>query len=61
MVRLYYSNTTMREQTIAFTDEERTRIIDAFNQPCEQFAIHPDCLPSILISPLQRIYTTMGA
>jgi hypothetical protein len=28
--------------TIAFTDEERTRIIDAVNQPCEQFAIHPD-------------------
>jgi uncharacterized protein (DUF1800 family) len=38
---------TPREQyndvrtTLAFTDEERTRIIDASGQPCEQFAIHP--------------------
>jgi phosphorylcholine metabolism protein LicD len=28
--------------TIAFTDDERTRIIDVVNQPFEQFAIHPD-------------------
>jgi hypothetical protein len=27
--------------TVAFTDDERTRIIDASGQPCEQFAIHP--------------------
>ena len=27
---------------IAFTDEERTRIINAENQPCDQFTIHPD-------------------
>jgi hypothetical protein len=38
---------TPREQynavrtTLAFTDAERTRIIDASGQPCKQFAIHP--------------------
>mmetsp|Transcript_3881 Transcript_3881/g.6489 ORF Transcript_3881/g.6489 Transcript_3881/m.6489 type:complete len:2423 (+) Transcript_3881:72-7340(+) len=27
---------------LAFTDRERTRIIEAANQPCQQFAVHPD-------------------
>ena len=40
------SGQTLREQytaertTVAFTDAERTRIIDAIGQPCEQFAVH---------------------
>jgi len=39
---------TLREQynaertTLAFTDAERNLIIDATDQPCSQFAIHPD-------------------
>jgi len=28
--------------TLAYTDGERTRIIDATGQPCSQFAVHPD-------------------
>ncbi|KAI2512165.1 Protein of unknown function (DUF1501) [Fragilaria crotonensis] len=47
---------TPREQynavrtTLAFTDDERTRIIDASGQPCEQFAIHPN------LGVVERLY-----
>jgi hypothetical protein len=40
----------MERTTIALSDEERYRIIDAAGQPCEQFAIHQD-LPLI-----ERLY-----
>lgn len=38
-LRDQYNN---ERSSIAFTDDERTRIIDVTNQPCEQFAVHPD-------------------
>ena len=46
LLQQYYSERT----TIAMTEEERIRIIDATGQPCEQFAIHED-LPIV-----ERLY-----
>jgi uncharacterized protein (DUF1501 family) len=42
MVKTLLQQYNNERTTIAFTDEENTRIIDVVNQPCEQFAIHPD-------------------